>query len=222
MDIAFNTKPAVSFMSVSFDGEVIEELNDHIENELIGSDAATPMQPIKFSHTLDYVGKMFGDYICRLSGTYMKNSNTDIVTDQNASEFSQSITGNEHREYDCKIISMSVDRIFCDTIQQGNTDGELSCVLYLKVPEQISGMVEIPDWGMIDDGKGGETTEGYTHLTWGDVTEPSILKPVTGQYLRPEAGKMIMFPSWLNYCILPFSGEGESRLLTANISLTEK
>ena len=152
MDIAFNTKPAVSFMSVSFDGEVIEELNDHIENELIDSDAVTPMQPIKFSHTLDYVGKMFGDYICRLSGTYMKNSNTDIVTDQNASEVSQSVTGNEHREYDCNIISMSVDRIFCDTIQQGNTDGELSCVLYLKVPEQISGMVEIPGYGMVDDG----------------------------------------------------------------------
>ena len=222
MDIAFNTKPAVSFMSVSFDGEVIEELNDHIENELIDSDAVTPMQPIKFSHTLDYVGKMFGDYICRLSGTYMKNSNTDIVTDQNASEFSQSVTGNEHREYDCNIISMSVDRIFCDTIQQGNTDGELSCVLYLKVPEQISGMVEIPGYGMVDDGTAGESTEGYTHLSWGDISEPSILKPVTEQYLRPEAGKMIMFPSWLNYRILPFSGEGESRLLTANISLTER
>ena len=222
MDIAFNTKPAVSFMSVGFDGEVIEELNDHIENELIGSDAATPMQPIKFSHTLDYVGKMFGDYICRLSGTYMKNSNTDIVTDQNASEFSQSITGNEHREYDCKIISMSVDRIFCDTAQEGKTEGELSCVLYLKVPEQISGMVEIPGYGMVDDGTAGESTEGYTNLSWGDISEPSILKPATEQYLRPEAGKMIMFPSWLNYRILPFSGEGESRLLTANISLTEK
>ena len=222
MDIAFNTKPAVSFMSVSFDGEVIEELNDHIENELIDSDAVTPMQPIKFSHTLDYVGKMFGDYICRLSGTYMKNSNTDIVTDQNASEFSQSVTGNEHREYDCKIINMSVDRIFCDTAQEGKTEGELSCVLYLKVPEQISGMVEIPGYGMVDDGTAGESTEGYTNLSWGDISEPSILKPATEQYLRPEAGKMIMFPSWLNYRILPFSGEGESRLLTANISLTEK
>ena len=135
MDIAFNTKPAVSFMSVSFDGEVIEELNDHIDNELI--DTAPAKEPIKFSHTLDYVGKMFGDYICRLSGTYMKNSNTDIVTDQNASEFSQSVTGSEHREYDCKIINMSVDRIFCDTAQEGKTEGELSCVLYLKVPEQI-------------------------------------------------------------------------------------
>ena len=221
MDIAFNTKPAVSFMSVSFDGEVIEELNDHIDNELIDT-ATIAKEPIKFSHTLDYVGKMFGDYICRLSGTYMKNSNTDIVTDQNASEFSQSVTGSEHREYDCKIINMSVDRIFCDTAQEGKTEGELSCVLYLKVPKQISGMVEIPGYGMVDDGTAGETTEGYTHLSWGDISEPSILKPVTEQYLRPEAGKMIMFPSWLNYRILPFSGEGESRLLTANISLTEK
>ena len=220
MDIAFNTKPAVSFMSVSFDGEVIEELNDHIDNELI--DTAHAKEPIKFSHTLDYVGKMFGDYICRLSGTYMKNSNTDIVTDQNASEFSQSVTGSEHREYDCKIINMSVDRIFCDTAQEGKTEGELSCVLYLKVPEQISGMVEIPGYGMVDDGTAGESTEGYTNLSWGDISEPSILKPATEQYLRPEAGKMIMFPSWLNYRILPFSGEGESRLLTANISLTEK
>ena len=89
MDIAFNTKPTFSLMSVSFDGEVIEELNDHIDNELIVGQIRK--EPIKFSHTLDYVGKMFGDYICRLSGTY-ENSNTDIVTDQNASEFSQSVT----------------------------------------------------------------------------------------------------------------------------------
>ena len=220
MDIAFNTKPAVSFMSVSFDGEVIEELNDHIDNELI--DTASAKEPIKISHTLDYVGKMFGDYICRLSGTYMKNSNTDIVTDEKASDFAPSVTGNENREYDTQMISMCVERIFCDTAQEGKTEGELSCVLYLKVPKQISGMVEIPGYGMVDDGTAGESTEGYTHLSWGDISEPSILKPVTEQYLRPEAGKMIMFPSWLNYRILPFSGEGESRLLTANISLTER
>ena len=120
------------------------------------------------------------------------------------------------------MISMCVERIFCDTAQEGKTEGELSCVLYLKVPKQISGMVEIPGYGMVDDGTAGESTEGYTHLSWGDISEPSILKPVTEQYLRPEAGKMIMFPSWLNYRILPFSGEGESRLLTANISLTER
>ena len=128
MDIAFNTKPAVSFMSVSFDGEVIEELNDHIDNELI--DTAAAKEPIKFSHTLDYVGKMFGDYICRLSGTYMKNSNTDIVTDEKASDFAPSVTGNENREYDTQMISMCVERIFCDTAQEGKTEGELSCVLY--------------------------------------------------------------------------------------------
>tara|TARA_Y100000739_G_C20324352_1_gene335894 strand:- start:84 stop:635 length:552 start_codon:yes stop_codon:yes gene_type:complete len=179
-------------------------------------------EPIKFSHTLDYVGKMFGDYICRLSNTYMKNSNMDIVTDEKGAECNQSITGDEGREYDFKMISMNIERIFSDTSQQGNTDGELSCILYLKVPEQISGMVEVPGWGMIDDGTAGETTEGFTHLTWGDITEPSLLKPVTEQYLKPQVGKMIMFPSWLKYNILPFSGEGESRILTANVNLTEK
>tara|TARA_Y100000817_G_C16776790_1_gene508683 strand:+ start:242 stop:904 length:663 start_codon:yes stop_codon:yes gene_type:complete len=220
MDITFNTKPATSFMSVGFSSEVIEELNDHIDEELI--DCMDRAEPIKFSHTLDYVGKMFGDYICRLSNTYMKNSNMDIVTDEKGAECNQSITGDEGREYDFKMISMNIERIFSDTSQQGNTDGELSCILYLKVPEQISGMVEVPGWGMIDDGTAGETTEGFTHLTWGDITEPSLLKPVTEQYLKPQVGKMIMFPSWLKYNILPFSGEGESRILTANVNLTEK
>jgi hypothetical protein len=33
---------------------------------------------------------------------------------------------------------------------------------------------------------------------------------------------MIMFPSWLNYVVMPFSGDGESRILTANVNLPEK
>ena len=207
-------------MSVDFNREVIEELNTHIDDELI--DCMDRAEPIKFSHTLDYVGKMFGDYVCRLSDTYMKNANKDIVTDEKATEYTPSITGDEHREYNPKMISMNIERIFSGTIQQGNTDGELSCILYLKVPEQIAGKIAVPNWGMVDDGKAEKSNEGYTHLSWGSVSEASLLKPVTEQYLRPELGKMIMFPSWLNYVILPFSGEGESRVLTANVNLTEK
>ena len=40
--------------------------------------------------------------------------------------------------------------------------------------------------GMVDDGTAGESTEGYTNLSWGDISEPSILKPATEQYLRPD------------------------------------
>ena len=220
MDISFNTKPSVSFMSVDFGSEIVEELNAHIDDELI--DCMDRAEPIKFSHTLDYVGKMFGDYICRLSNTYMKNVNTDIVTDADASEYASSITGVEGREYDFKLISMNIKRLFSGTDQQGNTNGELSCILYLKVPEQVAGKIELPGWGAFDDGKEEESNEGYTHLSWGDVDNPSPLKPITNQYLKPEVGKMIMFPSWINYSILPFSGEGESRILTADINLTEK
>jgi hypothetical protein len=137
-------------------------------------------------------------------------------------KYTPSITGDEHREYNPKMISMNIERIFSGTTQQGNTDGELSCILYLKVPEQIAGKIAVPNWGMVDDGKAEKSNEGYTHLSWGSVSEASLLKPVTEQYLRPELGKMIMFPSWLNYVILPFSGEGESRVLTANVNLTEK
>lgn len=221
MEISFNTKPAVSLMSASFDGEVIDELNEHIEDELIDA-MENAKGPIKFSHTIDYVGKMFGDYICRLGNTYMENTNKDVVTDQNMSDFNQSISGREHLKYDLKIKDMGVQRIFSDTIEQGATTADLSCILYLKVPDQVAGMVEVPGWGMIDDGKAGETTEGYTHLSWGQPSENKLLKPATDQYLRPEVGRMLIFPSWVNYVILPFSGEGELRVLTSSVIVKEK
>ena len=90
------------------------------------------------------------------------------------------------------------------------------------MPEQVAGKVEFAGYGTFDDGEEKETNGGYTHLSWGSISEPSMLKPVTEQYLKPEVGKMIMFPSWLNYVVMPFSGDGESRILTANVNLTEK
>ena len=101
----------------------------------------------------------------------------DIVTDEKATEYAPSITGDEHREYNSKMHSMSIERIFSGTTQQGNTDGELSCILYLKVPEQVAGKATVRQiWGLIDDGEEKVSNGGYTHLSWGSISEAFIFK----------------------------------------------
>ena len=36
------------------------------------------------------------------------------------------------------------------------------------------------------------------------------------QYVVPEEGKFLIFPSWLKHSVAPFYGEGERRTLFAN------
>jgi len=64
-------------------------------------------------------------------------------------------------------------------------------------------------------------TDGYTRFCWGTNTTSDMkkLKPSTEQYVKPEVGQLLMFPSWLNHSVLPFTGEGERRSLSANINM---
>tara|TARA_Y100001970_G_scaffold281904_1_gene393660 strand:- start:902 stop:1753 length:852 start_codon:yes stop_codon:yes gene_type:complete len=88
-----------------------------------------------------------------------------------------------------------------------------SIILYCKVPPQIS-----------YEGRGnkvhsnGGATDGCTYFTWGTNTgaDHLILKPKTEQFVIPEEGKFLIFPSWLKHSVGPFYGEGERRTLSAN------
>ena len=64
-------------------------------------------------------------------------------------------------------------------------------------------------------------TDGYTRFCWGTNTTSDMkkLKPSTEQYVKPEVGQLLMFPSWLNHSVLPFNGDGERRSLSANINM---
>ena len=37
--------------------------------------------------------------------------------------------------------------------------------------------------------------------------------------IKPEVGKMLIFPKWLNHQVYPFFGEGERRTLSANFNV---
>lgn len=248
LEISFNTKPAVSFMSVSFDREIVNEINEYIDESVIPQDIDASGELVGqinkdekssqliFPHDDDDVGEQFCNYLERLANTYMSNINQSVVTDESGVECNIAISGEEDRRYDPQMKSMWIVRSFegdynPEHDHPSDTDIALSCILYLKVPSQIAGKVEVPNWGEVDvtDSNGSlykasGVVDGFTRFTWGSNTwyDMKKLKPSTEQYIKPEIGRLVMFPSWLHHSVLPFSGEGERRSLSANINVYPK
>ena len=233
MHISYNTKPALTLMSCNFGLEITKELNDYFEesvfpkqidasNSLVGQirNHENSAQLI-FPHDDDDVGEEFSVYLCRLANQYMDYVESDTIDD--GKTFNRSVTGNE-KKYRPEMKSMWVNRSYAGDYNPehdhpSDADIGLSCIMYLTVPMGIS------------SGDGSEKTtsltgasglvDGYTRFCWGtnSTTDMKKLKPSTEQYVKPEVGQLLMFPSWLNHSVLPFTGEGERRSLSANINM---
>jgi hypothetical protein len=54
------------------------------------------------------------------------------------------------------------------------------------------------------------------------MRDVNMMRPVTEEYVKPEAGTLIMFPSWLRHGVMPFFGkeDDERRTFSANINIT--
>ena len=99
----------------------------------------------------------------------------------------------------------------------------LSCILYLKVPEQIANLPNpAEDFEGLNSSSG--AVDGFTYFTWGTngMRDVNMLRPITEEYVKPEVGTLIMFPSWLRHSVNPFFGDGERRTFSANINIMKK
>ena len=232
MEISFNTKTSLSLMSCNFGIEITKELNDHIESVVIPEniDASGSLvgqinrnensAQLIFPHDDDDVGEEFSEYLCRLANQYMEHLESDVVTD-GSGMVNKSVKGNE-KAYNPKMKSMWVNRSYegdynPEHDHPSDADIGLSCIMYLTVPIGISAG---NDNGTSLNGASG-LVDGYTRFSWGhnSTTDMKKLKPSTQQYIKPEVGQLIMFPSWLHHSVLPFFGDGERRSFSANINM---
>ena len=96
------------------------------------------------------------------------------------------------------------------------TPAGLSCIIYLKVPDCIKEKPEVPTL----NGASGDC-DGFTQLIWGTATTLDMysLKNSGQEMIKPEVGKILIFPKWLNHQVWPFFGEGERRTLSANFNV---
>jgi hypothetical protein len=103
----------------------------------------------------------------------------------------------------------------------GKTPLGLSSILYLKVPPVIAAKDAVAHGRAPKLNMASGDCDGFTQFVWGGtgMRDFSLLRHPTQQYVKPEAGKLLVFPNWLLHRVEPFFGEGERRTLSCNMDV---
>jgi hypothetical protein len=90
--------------------------------------------------------------------------------------------------------------------------------MYLKVPKCIEYKPAAPS---LHNASG--DIDGHTGLITSTNTINYIyrLKLDAQEYIKPKKGFMMIFPNWLQHCVMPFFGEGERRTMSANFNIRD-
>ena len=220
MQIAMRPKLAVNVMRVQFPDEVIEEINDHIDDTIIPNNVdyspglvgqirqSEKSKQLHFPHEGDEYGEQLNTVLLKLAHEYMDRTvGLPCDIDMQSMWTVHSYEGDYNPVHD----------------HGTRTQMGLSCIMYLKVPPQISALDNPSEqFGGLNESSG--AVDGFTYLTWGTngVRDVNMLRPITEEYVKPEVGTMLMFPAWLRHGVNPFFGEGERRTMSANINVLPK
>ena len=220
MQIAMRPKLAVNVMRVQFPDEVIEEINDHIDDTIIPNNVDyspglvgqirqnEKSKQLHFPHEGDEYGEQLNTVLLKLAHEYMDRTvGLPCDIDMQSMWTVHSYEGDYNPVHD----------------HGTRTQMGLSCIMYLKVPPQISALDNPSEqFGGLNESSG--AVDGFTYLTWGTngIRDINMLRPITEEYVKPEVGTMLMFPAWLRHGVNPFFGEGERRTMSANINVLPK
>ena len=96
----------------------------------------------------------------------------------------------------------------------------ISFTTWTKVPEQIgktSDGKESREYNLFDSSG---AVDGFMVFTYGlnQTSDPERLRPTQSRYVKPEEGKLLLFPSWMQHAVYPFFGEGERRTVAGNLN----
>ena len=216
---AMRTKLAVHMMKVEIPLAIVDELNDHIDKVVIPANddysdgLVGQINRDKRSAQLNFdlfdegVGSQFKNILDSSSKSFLRHGwGMDVTADTFEAWTVHSYAGdyNPLHDHGCR------------------TSAGLSMILYLKVPECIQKLPDPSEFGGgVDINHASGVVDGYTYFTWGNHNMRDVvsLKPVTEEYVKPEAGTLILFPNWLRHSVNPFFGEGERRTFSANVNL---
>jgi len=96
----------------------------------------------------------------------------------------------------------------------------ISCTCWTKVPQQILDhpTAGSPQFSMYN---ASGNTDGCLAFNYGrnSLIDVDRLSPPQSFIIKPEIGKFLLFPSWLQHMVYPFEGEGERRTVAANLNV---
>ena len=223
IQIAMRPKTAVNMMRCQIPGEVTTEINEHIDNVIIPNNVDHSKglvgqisqnersAQLTFPHEGDEIGEMFSGVLQRLAKEFVDRSiGIECETSMESMWTVHSYNGDYNPVHD----------------HGTRTPMGVSLIYYLKVPrciERLGNPAE--EFGGLNESSG--NVDGFTYLTWGSngMRDINMLRPITEEYIKPEVGTLIMFPSWLRHGVMPFFSDvpnDERRTFSANINVSLK
>ena len=95
----------------------------------------------------------------------------------------------------------------------------ISTTCWTKVPKDIADNPNTGEAGFSLYNASGHS-DGCLAFTYGLNTMADVerLRPPQSATFRPQVGKLLMFPSWLQHMVWPFKGKEERRTVAANLN----
>ena len=223
IEIAMRPKVAVNIMRCQIPTEVTSELNQHIEDVIIPNNVDHSKglvgqisqnkrsAQLTFPHEGDEVGEMFSGVLQRLAKEYVDRTiGIECETSTESMWTVHSYSGDYNPVHD----------------HGTRTPMGVSCIMYLQVPRCIQTLGNpAEEFEGLNESSG--AVDGFTYLTWGTngMRDINMMRPITEEYIKPEVGTLIMFPSWLRHGVMPFFSskeDDERRTFSANINISLK
>ena len=210
------TIPAYKLMAIQFPDAFTDDINNHIDNVII---------PSKVSHSSQLVGQINRN---EKSEQYTFPLNDDVgkdfktVVDRVATSLLRDKTGYARDSIAEAFEAWTVHSYAGDYnplhAHGCQTPAGMSMILYLKVPKCIE---EKPSFPQLHNATG--DIDGHTGLITSTNTIHDVyrLKLDAQEYIKPKKGFMIIFPNWLQHCVMPFFGDGERRTMSANFNIKD-
>ena len=210
------TIPAYKLMAIQFPDAFTDDINNHIDNVIIPSKVSHSSQLVgqinrnekseQYTFPLnDDVGKDFKTVVDRVATSLLRDK-TGYARDSIAEAFEAWTVHSYEGDYN------PLHAHGCQT------PAGLSMILYLKVPKCIE---EKPPVIKLHEATG--DIDGHTGLITSTNTIHDVyrLKLDAQEYIKPKKGFMIIFPNWLQHCVMPFFGDGERRTMSANFNIRD-
>ena len=210
------TVPAYKLLAVQFPDAFVDDINNHIDNVVIPSNVSHESQLVgqinqnkksaQWTFPLDDdMGKDFKLVIDRCATSLLRDK-TGYARDSIAEAFEAWTVHSYEGDYN------PLHAHGCQT------PAGLSMILYLKVPKCIE---EKPPVIKLHEATG--DIDGHTGLITSTNTIHDVyrLKLDAQEYIKPKKGFMMIFPNWLQHCVMPFFGDGERRTMSANFNIRD-
>ena len=210
------TIPAYKLMAIQFPDAFTDDINNHIDNVIIPSKVSHSSQLVgqinrnekseQYTFPLnDVVGADFKTVVDRVATSLLRDK-TGYARDSIAEAFEAWTVHSYEGDYN------PLHAHGCQT------PAGLSMIFYLKVPKCIE---EKPPTIKLHEATG--DIDGHTGLITSTNTIHDVyrLKLDAQEYIKPKKGFMIIFPNWLQHCVMPFFGDGERRTMSANFNIRD-